>query len=119
MNPYTVSPYLRSFPVEPAEPQVDLGWQDRALCAEVDPEIFFPEKGGSTRAAKSVCRSCEVRAECLEFALEHDERFGIYGGKSERERRQLRYRFGRDIAAAVASALPVSASSPQPRKAAA
>ena len=62
-------------------------WQDRALCAETDPEAFFPEKGGSTREAKQVCRSCEVRAECLAYALEHDERFGVWGGLSERERR--------------------------------
>jgi WhiB family transcriptional regulator, redox-sensing transcriptional regulator len=67
-----------------------LGWQDRALCAQTDPEAFFPEKGGSTREAKKVCRACEVRAECLEYALEHDERFGIWGGLSERERRKLK-----------------------------
>jgi WhiB family transcriptional regulator, redox-sensing transcriptional regulator len=65
-------------------------WMDRALCAETDPEAFFPEKGGSTRDAKLVCRSCEVRAECLEYALANDERFGIWGGLSERERRRLR-----------------------------
>ena len=68
----------------------ELEWQDKALCAEVDPEIFFPEKGGSTREAKRVCRSCEVRAQCLEYALENDERFGIFGGFSERERRRLK-----------------------------
>ena len=70
----------------------ELGWQERALCAQTDPEAFFPEKGGSTREAKKVCRSCEVRAECLEYALGHDERFGIWGGLSERERRRLRRR---------------------------
>jgi WhiB family transcriptional regulator, redox-sensing transcriptional regulator len=64
-------------------------WQDFALCAETDPEAFFPEKGGSTREAKKVCQSCLVRAECLEYALEHGERFGIWGGTSERERRRL------------------------------
>jgi WhiB family transcriptional regulator, redox-sensing transcriptional regulator len=68
----------------------DLGWQERALCAQTDPEAFFPEKGGSTREAKRVCRSCEVRAECLEYALENDERFGIWGGLSERERRRIK-----------------------------
>jgi WhiB family transcriptional regulator, redox-sensing transcriptional regulator len=67
-----------------------IGWQDRALCAQTDPEAFFPEKGGSTREAKRVCRGCEVRAECLEYALENDERFGIWGGLSERERRRLK-----------------------------
>lgn len=65
-------------------------WKDRALCAETDPEAFFPEKGGSTREAKKVCISCDVRAECLDFALGNDERFGIWGGLSERERRRLK-----------------------------
>jgi WhiB family redox-sensing transcriptional regulator len=69
-------------------------WQDRALCAETDPEAFFPEKGGSTREAKRICNGCEVRAQCLEYALEHDERFGIWGGLSERERRKLKRRAG-------------------------
>lgn len=68
----------------------ELAWQDRALCAQTDPDAFYPEKGGSTREAKKVCRNCEVRQECLEYALQHDERFGIWGGKSERERRALR-----------------------------
>ena len=72
----------------------ELGWQERALCAQTDPEAFFPEKGGSTREAKKVCRSCEVRAECLEYALQHDERFGIWGGLSERERRRIKREAG-------------------------
>jgi WhiB family redox-sensing transcriptional regulator len=67
-------------------------WQERALCAQTDPEAFFPEKGGSTREAKRICSGCEVRAECLEYALAHDERFGIWGGLSERERRRLKRR---------------------------
>ncbi|QDP77965.1 WhiB family transcriptional regulator [Nocardia otitidiscaviarum] len=65
-------------------------WQERALCAQTDPEAFFPEKGGSTREAKRICSGCEVRDECLEYALAHDERFGIWGGLSERERRRLK-----------------------------
>jgi WhiB family redox-sensing transcriptional regulator len=65
-------------------------WQERALCAQTDPEAFFPEKGGSTREAKRICGRCEVKAECLEYALGHDERFGIWGGLSERERRRLK-----------------------------
>ena len=115
MNPYTVSAYLRAHP----DPELVFeipAWQDKALCAETDPEAFFPEKGGSTAPAKAVCRGCEVRAECLGFALERDERFGIYGGLSERERRRLRHRFGRDVAAAVTSVIP---SAPQPRELAA
>lgn len=69
-----------------------LAWQVDSLCAQTDPEAFFPEKGGSTRDAKKICTSCEVRAQCLEYALENDERFGIWGGLSERERRKLRRR---------------------------
>jgi WhiB family transcriptional regulator, redox-sensing transcriptional regulator len=68
----------------------EAGWQERALCAQTDPEAFFPEKGGSTREAKKICTGCEVRGECLEYALQHDERFGIWGGLSERERRRLK-----------------------------
>ncbi|MBL3698912.1 WhiB family transcriptional regulator [Leucobacter luti] len=67
-----------------------LAWQADALCAQTDPEAFFPEKGGSTREAKRICETCEVRSECLDYALENDERFGIWGGLSERERRRLR-----------------------------
>ena len=68
----------------------EASWQERALCAQTDPEAFFPEKGGSTREAKRICVGCEVKSECLEYALGHDERFGIWGGLSERERRRLK-----------------------------
>lgn len=68
----------------------DPEWQEKALCAQTDPEAFFPEKGGSTREAKRICQGCEVRDACLEYALANDERFGIWGGLSERERRRLK-----------------------------
>jgi WhiB family redox-sensing transcriptional regulator len=68
----------------------DLRWQARGRCAETDPEAFFPEKGGSTREAKMICRGCEVRGECLQYALDRDERFGVWGGLSERQRRALK-----------------------------
>jgi WhiB family redox-sensing transcriptional regulator len=76
------------------EGEDESGWQDRAVCAQTDPDAFFPEKGGSTREAKRVCRACEVRAECLEYALDNDERFGIWGGLSERERRRIKRQAG-------------------------
>lgn len=79
----------------------DLDWQDAALCAQSDPEAWFPEKGGSTREAKRVCRSCPVRAECLEYAFENGERFGIWGGLSERERREA-IRLKRTVRQAIA-----------------
>ena len=67
-----------------------LPWQTEAKCLQAEPDTFFPEKGGSTREAKRICTDCPVRAECLEYALENDERFGIWGGLSERERRKLK-----------------------------
>ncbi len=65
-------------------------WQERANCLGVDPDLFFPERGASTREAKGVCNGCEVRLDCLEYALINGEKFGIWGGLSERERRRLR-----------------------------
>lgn len=74
------------------EEESALAWQADALCAQTDPEAFFPEKGGSTREAKKICSGCDVKAECLDYALENDFRFGIWGGLSERERRKLKRR---------------------------
>ena len=68
----------------------DNTWQDYAICLGVDHDLFFPERGASTREAKEVCRGCIVRAQCLEYALVHSEKFGIWGGMSERERRRIR-----------------------------
>ena len=65
-------------------------WQDFANCLGVDPDLFFPERGASTREAKEVCRGCVVREDCLEYALQNGEKFGIWGGMSERERRRIR-----------------------------
>ena len=86
-------PGVRSSAPEGVETdESQLSWQADSLCAQTDPEAFFPEKGGSTRDAKKICASCDVRAQCLEYALQNDERFGIWGGLSERERRKLRKR---------------------------
>ncbi len=87
-DPFGVDVYA----ADPWGRESERDWQERALCAQTDPEAFFPEKGGSTREAKKICTGCEVRAECLESALANDERFGIWGGLSERERRKLRKR---------------------------
>lgn len=65
-------------------------WQELALCAQTSPDDFYPEKGGSAAEAKKVCGRCEVKSECLAYALSHDERFGIWGGLTERERRKLK-----------------------------
>lgn len=65
-------------------------WAADALCRQTDPEAFFPEKGGSVREAKQVCLSCDVREPCLDYALANGERYGIWGGLSERERNRIR-----------------------------
>lgn len=73
--------------LEPEEGQ--LAWQERSLCSQTDPEAFYAEKGENTRDAKKMCAGCEVVPECLEYALANNERFGVWGGKSERERRKI------------------------------
>ena len=65
-------------------------WTTAALCAQVDPDLFYPESGAPNRDAKRVCGGCEVRAQCLAYALAHRERFGVWGGTTERERRRMR-----------------------------
>ena len=74
--------------------QVDanLSWYERALCAEVGGELFFPEKGESdkTRSAKAVCNRCDVRPECLSYALSLGPIQGVWGGLTEREREKAR-----------------------------
>ncbi|MBC8363634.1 MAG: WhiB family transcriptional regulator [Actinobacteria bacterium] len=73
-----------------AKPDLDMTWQEFSNCLGVDPDLFFPERGASTREAKEVCRGCVVQADCLEYALQNGEKFGIWGGMSERERRRIR-----------------------------
>ena len=72
--------------------EAEENWRDLALCAQTDPEIFFPEKGGTTEDAKRVCRRCWVQVECLAYALDADEKYGVWGGLSERERRKAKRR---------------------------
>lgn len=68
----------------------ELAWQDYAECRGADADLFFPERGASTRKAKAICGECQVREQCLDFALDIGEKFGIWGGMSERERRRVR-----------------------------
>ena len=64
-------------------------WMDEALCAETDPDMFFPEKGDEGRAAKRICGECPVRSACLEYALTNNLQLGIWGGLAIAERRKL------------------------------
>lgn len=67
-----------------------VAWKRYASCADMDLRIFYTERGESPREAKNVCAGCPVREECLEYALVYGEKFGIWGGKSERQRKRMR-----------------------------
>lgn len=72
----------------------DTAWMAGALCAQTDPEAFFPEKGGDNRRAKAVCSFCPVLADCREWAIPQEDLHGICGGMSVTERRRERQRRG-------------------------
>lgn len=71
-------------------PELDMSWQDYSNCLGADPDLFFPERGASVKEAKAVCAGCVVRQQCGDYALAAVEKFGIWGGMSERERRRIR-----------------------------
>ncbi|NEB70256.1 WhiB family transcriptional regulator [Streptomyces fulvissimus] len=66
----------------------DLAWRESALCAQTDPEAHFPEAGNSSRNAKKTCGACEVRPECLAYALSSGQRYGVWGGLGQQELRR-------------------------------
>jgi WhiB family redox-sensing transcriptional regulator len=65
-------------------------WRDSALCAETDPEAFFPDANRSAAPAKRICAECPVKAECLDYALQTNQWYGVWGGMSVRERAALK-----------------------------
>jgi len=65
-------------------------WRAEAACRGMDTALFFTERGEGHDDTKALCRNCPVKAECLRFALDNGEKFGVWGGLSERERRRLR-----------------------------
>jgi WhiB family redox-sensing transcriptional regulator len=64
-------------------------WTDQALCAETDPEAWYPPDGGNGNDAKAICARCDVKNECLDWALRNGEREGIWGGLSPNQRTKL------------------------------
>lgn len=66
----------------------DLAWREDALCAQTDPDAHFPEAGNSNRAAKRTCLACEVRTECLAYALSSGQRYGVWGGLDQKQLRR-------------------------------
>lgn len=65
-------------------------WMRDAVCAQTDPEAFYPDEHGSVAPAKAVCAVCPVLAECRAYALATDQRFGVWGGLSAKQRSVLR-----------------------------
>lgn len=64
-------------------------WMEEASCADaVNPDVFFPERGEQILDAVQVCAACPVAAQCLEYAVDNDERFGVWGGVSGWQRRR-------------------------------
>lgn len=66
------------------------GWEDQAACQGMETEWFYPDRGESHHEQRTVCELCPVRRECLTVAVERREKFGVWGGTSERQRRDLR-----------------------------
>ena len=75
---------------ESSAPEDPRDWRADAACAQTDPDMFMPGKGGSMVGARMICAGCEVAAQCLQWALDNNVRQGIYGGLSERQRDRLR-----------------------------
>ncbi|MFC7344607.1 WhiB family transcriptional regulator [Saccharopolyspora griseoalba] len=88
---YTVIPDLAELATAiDAHPEGGNGWKLEGLCAEIDGEQFFPEKGCSTKSAKKVCAGCPVRMQCAVYAFAGNERYGVWGGLSEADRDKIR-----------------------------
>jgi WhiB family redox-sensing transcriptional regulator len=79
-------------------------FMEHGLCAQIDPEMFYPEAGGSARPAKRICEHCPVTFDCLTWALAHNEKFGIWGGTAPKDRDKMlrqRRKFFRNMPVSV------------------
>lgn len=81
------------------------GWRQRASCREIDPELFFPDVAADASTPKRVCARCPVRKVCLDWALAHDEQYGVWGGLTNAERRRLRHRVSVRVVASTLDTL--------------
>jgi WhiB family transcriptional regulator, redox-sensing transcriptional regulator len=94
--------------------KADADWRARGACLSADPELFFPLSSagpsvGQLDQAKMVCAACQVRAECLEFALATRQVHGVWGGTSEDERQHILARRTSQPHPAMASQVPAGA----------
>jgi len=85
-------PYIGPDNVDGIKGEGLLDWMDAALCLQVDPELFFPEKGetGNSTAAKKVCFNCDVREECRDSSLERSLEYGVWAAETEKARRVIK-----------------------------
>lgn len=77
---------VRSLPESVAPPNL---WQDESACYGIDPEVFFPTTEDEAGLALSFCGVCSTRETCLAWALRNGERYGVWGGMTEQQRRRL------------------------------
>ena len=86
MSEAPVNVDLSRLPKDPPPPDT---WQDKAACYGIDPEIFFPASEEDASLALSYCTACGIREICLAWALRNRERYGVWGGLTEQQRRRL------------------------------
>jgi WhiB family redox-sensing transcriptional regulator len=80
---------VNMLPEDPAPPD---HWQDRAACFGIEPDLFFPVSEDVAGPALAFCCSCRIREECLAWALKNGERYGVWGGLTEQQRRRMQRR---------------------------
>ena len=77
---------VTSLPANPMPPDY---WQDRAACFGIDPDVFFPISEEEAGPALAYCGACRIREDCLAWALKNGERYGVWGGLTEQQRRRI------------------------------
>ena len=80
---------LQTLPADPSPPDM---WRERAACFGIDPDTFFPVTEDEAGAALTYCGACKIRQECLAWALKNGERYGVWGGMTEQQRRRIQRR---------------------------
>ncbi len=79
-------------------------WMEKGKCFNLDPDVFFPSDGVGVDVARTICKDCSVKAQCLEYALDNRIDHGVWGGTSERERRRISRRRRQGTVTVVPSA---------------
>jgi WhiB family redox-sensing transcriptional regulator len=77
---------VKTLPANPSPPDM---WQDKAACYGLDPDVFFPVSEEEAGPALAYCSACHIREMCLSWALKNGERYGVWGGLTEQQRRRL------------------------------